>query len=108
MVASRLKHDVRYYLGKLWFDAVAYGSEELEFVAKVSRRAEHFGVLESVGISRLLFGTDYPFFPPLNATNKKWPSVVDNLNAIEEVGSWSQEEKDSIRGANAIGLFELQ
>lgn len=27
IVSERLKHDPRYYLGKLWFDAVAYGPE---------------------------------------------------------------------------------
>ncbi|OBZ77084.1 2-amino-3-carboxymuconate-6-semialdehyde decarboxylase [Grifola frondosa] len=41
-VASRLKHDARYYLGKLYFDAVAYGSEELGFVSDVIGRAEKY------------------------------------------------------------------
>jgi hypothetical protein len=56
-------------LGKLWFDAVAYGPEELEFVGKVAgRSAEYEGKLgrgkttarsagaNEEGISRMMFG----------------------------------------------------
>lgn len=56
-------------LGKLWFDAVAYGPEELEFVGKVAgRSAEYEGKLGRCkstsraegavkeGISRMMFG----------------------------------------------------
>jgi hypothetical protein len=42
VVASRLKHDARFYLGKLWFDAVAYGPEELGFVSDVVSRADGY------------------------------------------------------------------
>ena len=41
-VASRLKRDARYYLGKLYLDAVAYGPEELGFVSDVISRAEGY------------------------------------------------------------------
>jgi len=58
------------------------------------------------GSRRLLFGTDHPFFPPLGDSNK-WRSVVDNLEAIERVGTWSEEDKDSVRGGNALRLFGL-
>jgi len=41
-VASRLQHDARYYLGKFFYDAVCYGPEELEFVARIVGRSERF------------------------------------------------------------------
>lgn len=118
IVASRLAHDARYYLGKLYFDAVAYGSEELGFVSDVIGRAEAFSARPSsasasksigpekrkLGSARMLFGTDHPFFPPLSET-EKWKSVVENLDAIDGVEGWSDVDKDGVRGGNALKLF---
>lgn len=47
LVASRLQHDARYYLGKFYYDAVCYGSEELEYVAKIIGRSHRFRQVES-------------------------------------------------------------
>jgi aminocarboxymuconate-semialdehyde decarboxylase len=99
-------------------DAVAYGPEELGFVADVISRSEHFEsrasgnapnpstVIRAVGSKRMLFGTDHPFFPPLQKT-EKWKSVVENLNAIDAVTGWGQAERDGVRGGNALSLFNL-
>ncbi|KAI0663201.1 amidohydrolase 2 [Cubamyces menziesii] len=123
LVASRLAHDARYYLGKLYFDAVAYGSEELGFVSDAIGRADLYaragtsaaasgakgadgGEKRRVGSGRMLFGTDHPFFPPLGA-QEKWKSVVENLEAIDGVWGWTEAEKDAVRGGNAISLFSL-
>jgi len=116
VVATRLKHDARFYLGKLYFDAVAYGPEELGFVSEVISRSSRFDPSSSmakdaaadrkVGSKRMMFGTDHPFFPPLSAT-QKWKSVVENLEAIDAVPGWDQEEKDRVRGGNALELFGL-
>ncbi|KAJ6598859.1 amidohydrolase 2 [Mycena vulgaris] len=116
VVASRLKHDARWYLGKLYFDAVAYGPEELGFVADVIARSERFEsggsanapatVDRTLGSRRMLFGTDHPFFPPLQST-EKWKSVVENLQAIDAVAGWGQAEKEGVRGGNALSLFNL-
>ncbi|KAF9478141.1 amidohydrolase 2 [Pholiota conissans] len=97
IVASRLKHDARYYLGKLYLDAVAYGPEELGFLAPN----------RSVGSKRILFGTDHPFFPPLSAS-EKWTSVTENLEAIESVYGWNEDDKNGVRGGNAVSLFNLK
>lgn len=114
IVASRLKHDARYYLGKLYLDAVAYGPEELGFASDVIARADRYNpqssstpvVNRSIGSKRMLFGTDHPFFPPLTST-EKWKSVVENLEAIDGVQGWSQEDIDGVCGANALALFNL-
>lgn len=117
VVASRLKHDARYYLGKLWYDAVAYGSDELEFVAKTTSRGDQYasgntsGALvgnAGHGSKRLLFGTDFPFFPPLESEDEKWMSVTENLAAINGVTSWSDEDKQGVKGDNALELFGLK
>jgi aminocarboxymuconate-semialdehyde decarboxylase len=115
VLAGRLAHDARWYLGRLWFDAVAYGAAELGFVSEAVGRASGYaaGSGKAVergrrqdGASRMLFGTDHPFFPPLGET-EKWRSVVENLEAIEEVQGWSEEDKAGVRGGNALTLFSL-
>ena len=118
LVASRLRHDARHYLGRLYFDAVAYGSEELGFVSDVIARAGAYAAREGVkkelneswtrseGTKRMLFGTDHPFFPPLQESDK-WRSVVENLEAIESVRGWNEADKDGVRGGNAVELFSL-
>lgn len=115
-VASRLKHDARYYLGKLYFDAVAYGPEELGFVSDVIGRAQKYETggtavareaQRSLGSQRMFFGTDHPFFPPLGSTEEKWKSVVENLDAITAVEGWSEEDKAGVRGGNALALLNI-
>jgi aminocarboxymuconate-semialdehyde decarboxylase len=116
-MASRLKHDARYYLGKLYFDAVAYGSEELGFVSDVIARGHKyektaFVVSEipdrALGSTKMLFGTDHPFFPPPSHTDKEgWKSVLENLKAIDGVHGWTEADKDGVRGRNALSLFKL-
>ncbi|KAF8165507.1 amidohydrolase 2 [Crassisporium funariophilum] len=115
VVASRLKHDARYYLGKLYLDAVAYGPEELGFVSDVIARANRYESGSSVtavpsrstGSKQMLFGTDHPFFPPLSSS-EKWKSVTENLEAIDAVEGWTQADKDGVRGRNALSLFSLK
>lgn len=77
-VCVRLKHDARYYLGQLYFDALCYGPEELELAVKIVGRAHRYrrggpGVYATpkrgsqeeqeeitAGSRRFLFGTDHP------------------------------------------------
>jgi aminocarboxymuconate-semialdehyde decarboxylase len=110
-----LKHDARYYLGKLYLDAVAYGPEELGFVSDVISRAEGYAretspssmPNRSLGSQRMMFGTDHPFFPPLSPA-EKWKSVTENLDAISSVQGWTEEDRDGVRGGNVISLFDLK
>ncbi|KAL8287418.1 hypothetical protein RQP46_003276 [Phenoliferia psychrophenolica] len=103
-VKDRLQHDFRYYLGMLYYDAVAYGPEELALVERTVARADKFeGKEEQLafvgrvrerkdflappdsypGADRIFFGTDHPFFPPLDGEGSRWKSVDENLDAIE-------------------------
>lgn len=120
VVSSRLQHDARYYISKLYFDAVNYGSEEMGFVADVIGRGPAYATNADeassasttakgnrmTGYKRMLFGTDHPFFPPLG-TQRQWPSALENLKAIEGVSEWTELEKSAVRGGNAIELFKL-
>jgi predicted TIM-barrel fold metal-dependent hydrolase len=99
----------------MYLDAVAYGPEELGFASDVISRADRYGALDSVtnipnrsdGSKRMLFGTDHPFFPPLSSADK-WKSVTENLDAIASVQGWTEEDKRSVRGGNALSLFNLK
>ncbi|KAH7931191.1 amidohydrolase 2 [Leucogyrophana mollusca] len=113
VVAKRLKHNARYYLGQLYYDAVAYGPEELDFVSGIIGRSSRYGAgggqyQTQIGSQRLLFGTDHPFFPPLEAS-QKWQSVEDNLGAIR-AAHWNGlgvAAQDDVMGNNALRLFGL-
>ncbi|GAA5828836.1 hypothetical protein JCM3766R1_003836 [Sporobolomyces carnicolor] len=128
-VADRLDHDFRYYLGLLWFDAVAYGPEELALVERVIARSSNYEgkdeQLEFVdrvksrkdlvapagtypGSERLLFGTDHPFFPPIAGNETRWKSVDENLDAIASVPGFSEHERNNVYGLNAVELFDLE
>ncbi|SJX64834.1 related to 2-amino-3-carboxylmuconate-6-semialdehyde decarboxylase [Sporisorium reilianum f. sp. reilianum] len=125
-VCNRLHHDPRYYLGKLYYDAVAYGPEELEAVANIIGRADRYkagatapmaakGAYTDKGVQRMVFGTDHPFFPPTREDGtvitddqtETWRSVTENLEAISDVPAWSQSAKLGVFGQNAVKLFGL-
>ncbi|MCJ1345582.1 hypothetical protein MMC31_003789 [Peltigera leucophlebia] len=84
-----LKHNV-------WLDAVTYS--ELGVRAAIS----------AVGVERVLFGTDHPFFPPLDEGNDEWVSVKTNFDAIEKALDGDGRSVERVRGGNAIRLFDLE
>ena len=61
------------------------------------------------GYRQMLFGTDHPFFPPLEGgdNDRQWQSIVENLQAIDSVKGWGEEEKNAVKGFNAVELFGL-
>ncbi|KAG8776658.1 hypothetical protein FRC16_004431 [Serendipita sp. 398] len=113
VVSNRLQHDARYYVSKLYYDAVNYGPEEMGFVADVIGRGAAYGPSpqkrgdRSSGYKHMLFGTDHPFFPPLTG-EKKWKSVLENLQAIQDVTGWDELHKSEVRGGNATEIFGLR
>ncbi|KAG9120496.1 hypothetical protein FRC07_003980 [Ceratobasidium sp. 392] len=124
LVARRLKHDARHYLGMLYYDAVAYGAPELTMASAAAGRGPNYstggkvgeamteGIEEwsELGSRRMMFGTDHPFFPPIPGVAEpdgKWASVTENLAAIQAVPGWSEAAKEGVRSGNAIKLFGL-
>ncbi|GAA6023626.1 hypothetical protein JCM10207_005090 [Rhodosporidiobolus poonsookiae] len=128
-VKDRLNHDFRYYLGMLYYDAVTYGPEELALVERVVSRADNYeGKDEQLpytdrvngrkdllapegvfpGVSRIMFGTDHPFFPPLEGDGPRWKSVDENLDAIAGVAGWGDQQRTKVMGGNAVELFGLE
>lgn len=68
--------------------------------------------IEASGMSRIMFGTDHPFFPPLQDEEEEWLSVVMNTKAVDGVADDLGDEqggglKKAIMGANAERLLHL-
>ena len=134
---TRLAHDARYYLGQLYYDAVSYGPEELWSACSIVGRAHRFrrggpgvagtprsleGSLEEVqrGAQRFVWGTDHPFFPPLQqekqpATSQDtsgeqmpWPSVTENVASVHAVPGWTEQDRRGVMSDNARRLLRLK
>lgn len=80
----------------IYLDAVIYGSAGLK------------AAIEAGGIDRLMFGTDHPFFPPLNDKSGKWLSVVSNNRAIDATTNGDDSAARLILGGNAAKVLGLE
>ncbi|KAL9033552.1 MAG: hypothetical protein Q9180_005886 [Flavoplaca navasiana] len=86
------KRDLRTVLREnVWLDAVVYSETSLK------------AAIELVGKEKVMFGTDHPFFPPLEESAEKWASVETNLTAVA-----GTEVRDMIMGENAFKLLGLE
>ncbi|KAI9834902.1 MAG: hypothetical protein M1838_005453 [Thelocarpon superellum] len=80
----------------IYLDAVIYSQVGLEAAVRASTA------------DRVLFGTDHPFFPPLDGSTEQWMSVTTNRQAISEAFSGSAKANDAILGGNAMRLLNLE
>ncbi|KAI9491935.1 hypothetical protein BDB00DRAFT_789085 [Zychaea mexicana] len=94
-VASKLEHPPSHYLKKLYFDAVIYHATGVKATA------------DFVDPSQIMFGTDHPFFPPLESKDARWMSVDSNLAAISNAGL-DEPAVAGILGKNALRIFNLE
>ncbi|MCJ1309001.1 hypothetical protein MMC25_002656 [Agyrium rufum] len=92
----------------VWLDGVIYSEVGLEAAVTV------------VGKERVLFGTDHPFFPPLQGDGNgnldvdedvemtEWASVKMNVDAIRGCFTGDAEGAGMVLGGNARKLFGLE
>jgi predicted TIM-barrel fold metal-dependent hydrolase len=79
----------------IYLDAVIYGEIGLK------------AAIQASGEDRIMFGTDHPFFPPLDEEGGNWLSVQTNYKAIKgALGSGSEEAKGAL-GGNAVTVLNL-
>lgn len=77
----------------IYLDAVVYGEAGLKAAVQAS------------GADRLMFGTDHPFFPPLE-DEKEWLSVRTNEKAVK--GTFEDEQTvGAVMGGNAVRVLKL-
>jgi aminocarboxymuconate-semialdehyde decarboxylase len=79
----------------IYLDAVIYG--------EVGLRA----AIQASGQDRIMFGTDHPFFPPLEEGAEKWMSVETNFEAIQGALGDGKQETEWALGGNAIRVLKL-
>ena len=72
----------------VYLDAVAYGEGALKAAAEAS------------GADRIMFGTDHPFFPPLEADAVEWLSTRRNQELVPKV--FANEDVVAVMGGNAL------
>ncbi|TPX33681.1 aminocarboxymuconate-semialdehyde decarboxylase [Synchytrium microbalum] len=98
VVKTRLKHPPSRYLRKLYYDAVVYHP------SGVAATVDFLG-----GCENMMFGTDNPFFPPLNESpsTTRWESVDTNLSAISSALG-DVKEQEMVLGGNAMRIFDLE
>jgi aminocarboxymuconate-semialdehyde decarboxylase len=97
-VATRLQKPPSEYLKNLYYDAVCYHAPALKCG------------LDLVGVDRFMFGTDHPFFPPLEADDNDdatWKSVDTNKKAIREACN-SDLDMNAILRENAVCILNLK
>ncbi|KAI8137738.1 hypothetical protein BJV82DRAFT_646751 [Fennellomyces sp. T-0311] len=94
-VAQKLKHPPSYYLKKLYYDAVIYHETGVKATANFA------------DASQMMFGTDHPFFPPLETKDARWMSVDSNLAAISNAGL-DAATVAGILGKNALRILNLE
>ncbi|KAH7068049.1 hypothetical protein BKA63DRAFT_478331 [Paraphoma chrysanthemicola] len=79
----------------IYLDAVIYSEVGLK------------AALDASGSDRLLFGTDHPFFPPLEEDAKEWHSVNANYGAISKAFANDDKKAQDVLGGNAVRILRL-
>ncbi|CZT41075.1 related to 2-amino-3-carboxylmuconate-6-semialdehyde decarboxylase [Rhynchosporium secalis] len=79
----------------IYLDAVVYSEVGLKAAVHAS------------GEDRVMFGTDHPFFPPLEGEGEKWASVETNYVAIKGALGDATEEAKGALGGNAVRVLNL-
>ncbi|OQD74731.1 hypothetical protein PENDEC_c009G01057 [Penicillium decumbens] len=81
----------------IYLDAVVYGTAGLKAAVAAAGGST----------TRLMFGTDHPFFPPLNEKDEQWASVTTNYKAIQDSFGDDKESVAAILGGNAARILNL-
>lgn len=63
--------------------------------------------IQASGEDRVLFGTDHPFFPPLEEDGGKWLSVETNYEGIKGALGSQTEGAGAALGGNAMRVLNL-
>lgn len=97
-IANRLQHAPSHYLKNFYYDAVAYHTPALQCL------------IDFVGPSKIVFGTDNPFFPPDVDRGGKiceadWPSTIANYEIMADMDASVQ---NAILRDNAVTLLDLK
>ena len=91
-LVESLKKKPSDYLKDLYYDAIIYNNDCLKLLVK------------SVGNDKIMFGTDHPFFPPINNNDNNWESTTKIQNIITNL---ENKTSNKIFFENAKNLFNI-
>lgn len=96
----------------IYLDAVIYSDLGLKTALNVSGHDRVMFGQFLTWISQSRFadssaGTDHPFFPPLEADDKPWPSVTSNTQAVSDALGEHTDVARAVMGGNAIRVLRL-
>ncbi|KAI0431471.1 2-amino-3-carboxymuconate-6-semialdehyde decarboxylase [Xylaria sp. FL1042] len=81
---------------QVYLDAVIYSDVGLK------------AAIDASGVDRLMFGTDHPFFPPLNSDEQgEWESMTWNKEAVSKALGADSEAAKAVMGGNAVKVLKL-
>ncbi|GAP86536.2 putative uracil-5-carboxylate decarboxylase [Rosellinia necatrix] len=81
---------------QVYLDAVIYSEVGLK------------AAIDASGVDRLMFGTDHPFFPPLNSDEQgEWESMTWNKQAVSKALGADSEGARAVMGGNAVEVLRL-
>ncbi|TGJ85630.1 hypothetical protein E0Z10_g3165 [Xylaria hypoxylon] len=81
---------------QVYLDAVIYSDVGLK------------AAIDASGVDRLMFGTDHPFFPPLNSDEQgEWESMTWNKEAVSKALGVDSEGAKAVMGGNAVEVLRL-
>ncbi|KAF2965010.1 hypothetical protein GQX73_g8582 [Xylaria multiplex] len=81
---------------QIYLDAVIYSDVGLK------------AAIDASGVDRLMFGTDHPFFPPLNSDEQgEWESMVWNKEAVSKALGADSDGAKAVMGSNAVEVLRL-
>lgn len=64
--------------------------------------------LDASGTTKVMFGTDHPFFPPLSSSEDgEWESVSLNVAAVNKALGKGSDAASRVLGANAVEILRL-
>lgn len=86
-----------------WLDGVVYSDVGVN------------AAVGAVGKERVMWGTDHPFFPPLEAEaggeeegEGEWPSVRMNVEGVRGAFGEDREGAEGVLGGNAVRFLGLE
>ena len=80
-----IQHPPSQYLSRFWYDCLTHSEDALRYL------------IDTVGIERVVFGTDWPFDM----------AIDDPVNWVRSLSKLTDEEKGAILGGNIIRLLDL-
>ena len=117
LLCNKLEHLPSHYFKKFYYDAISYSDVSLRGLIEhlndhpTDNQYQKHKDGVNIGTDRIMFGTDNPFFPPLDlgpendCTKVKWPSTVQVQETIQN--TLNDTDGDKLLYKNAAKILNI-